>query len=276
MVKVTVHETSENSRSFNNKIAGDLLYLDVESKTNVGSGGAGADTIKILDEEVLEINGENIVHRMNGPREYLAIGKKSVMVDRGEYMATSSSVLDTYQQRIFMENHNDNIGYLRMLGDERAWWENGFIEGQKFIDSIAVRNSQNHKDKKNAWEHAYDINNMDVSTGSMADLLAHSGHGRRGIICDEQNVSLWQDHIGVKSCAWRWGDIDVVLFNVCDFFVSPSNAPDTGRIQNWVKGGTYGGGIPYDPLFSLGIHALLATDGPIDLTNSMGNFETVA
>ncbi len=221
---------------------GELLYL-ADDNFNDSDG----DHIKVDDEEILTF----WLEIQPGSDSYRSC--KTVMVDRGEFLAIAGS--ETNEESSWWNfpyywwisvvpyfNQNISNANSKMLNNYK-WWENGYRIGKYYdIDDYSSSDQQYEESKLTALDAG------GVSPFSCSDFLFVSSHGGEGylviITTNTKGEVVWDP--GPTSGGGWDREVEFCIFSACEVLGTEED-PDS-QVDNWINN-----------LFPKGLHAVLGT-----------------
>jgi len=227
---------------FNNFYPGELLFLadhDFED--------ADGYHIKVIDEEVLTF----WLEIQPGSGSYRSC--KTVMVDRGEFLALAGSETDEqshwwtwpyYWWISGVPYFNQNISDAKSkMSNDYKWWENGYMIGKYYdIDDYSSNDQQYEGSKLTALDAG------GAPPFSCADFLFVSSHGGEGYLVIITTDTKWEvvwDPASTSGGGWD-REAEFCIFSACEVLGTEED-PDS-QVNNWINN-----------LFPKGLHAVLGT-----------------
>jgi len=243
LIYLDLKETGVNTQVFrNNSVVNDqlqLLYLDEES-----SSSAQGQKIKVIDEEELTFWLEI------QPDSDNYVTCKTVMVDRGEFLAIAGSETSELSNWLTtsVPYFNQNIsGAKSKMQNNYKWWKNGYMQGFYYSHNVYGTSAQDYESSKlialNAGANLY---------FSCADFLFCSSHGDSGwlviILTETKGYVIWEPE-PTSGGGWA-SDAEFCIFSACQV-LGTSADPDL-LVNDWINN-----------FFPKGLHAVLATSDEV-------------
>jgi len=245
-VKLKLQETGPSTQKFRNlEELGELLYLSTSSSKGV------KDKIEVIDEEVLTF----WLEIQPGSDNYVTC--KTVMVDRGEFLAVAGSECGDESG---WDDFNMAISEAKSkMSNDYGWWENGYLEGKYYEtrSDITTEDEEYEVSKENALDWG------GVCDSSCADFSFYSGHGDdaelRIIIAQPDEINnhyfdvCWYSSVinPDRGCGWS-DDKEFIVWSSCNL-LGNAETPDQW-VNRWIE-----------VFFNKKLHAVLGTSDVIQL-----------